>query len=144
MKKKNKKKPVKTIFVQDWGTYPNQTLVCLGAKPKEILAYAKRIKAKPILLKWLTEEVDKSIKESIEKDHLGFFMHNDGRSILWLREFTDNWDFYGVLLHELHHAVFVILGSNKKMEEEIEAQAYQFEYLFQQIRRKIQKVAYRK
>jgi hypothetical protein len=61
----------------------------------------------------------------------------DGRSILWLRHWRENWDDYETLMHETLHLIQFILMEGKSMSKEWEAQAYQQEFLFREIGRKL-------
>lgn len=135
-----KRKPL--IFVQDFGTYTNEMLVLVGVEnKKEVFTYLKRIKAKVDFSKWVLEDFD-SWKERIEeKKQKGLFCWNDEveGTVLLLRPFEDTWEYWEVLLHEIHHAVDYLVKNNL-MEKEIEAQAYLFEYLFRSIRRKLQRI----
>lgn len=69
----------------------------------------------------------------------GYFWHKDGRSVLWVKTWGNHWNEIETLVHELHHAVFTILQENKAMSTEMEALAYQQEYLLRQITRKLNK-----
>jgi hypothetical protein len=61
---------------------------------------------------------------------------NTEKSIIVLRDGKNNWDFFESIMHEVHHAVEEI-SSAKGMIDELEAKAYLFEYLFRNIRRKL-------
>ena len=124
---------MKKIFIQNWGTYQNETLVCIGVNIKEIKYYCMRNKL------IFNNNVLHTLEKNINKTLLGFVLVNDdGTSFLWLKEFKNKWKYYETLMHELHHLVFIIFG-NKLMESEMEAQAYQFEYLFREIRKNLTK-----
>lgn len=118
----------KKIFVQNWGTYQNDTLVCIGVTFEEICKYChKKLFIAP------NPEIEKTIKEGYPAQT---YVNEDHSSILWMRKFKNNWQSFEILLHEIHHLVYNIFGL-KGMEKEKEAQAYQFEYLFHNIRRKL-------
>lgn len=135
-----KRKQKKQYFIQDWGTYSNQTLVVVGMKHEEIVSLMKRLKFdKEGITNFDTEskkedEADKAFAYTCK----GFMWFDDqGRSVLWFREWTNDWDHYDTLLHEIYHGVHHLMHLNKKMVKEEEACAYQMEYLFRSIRRKL-------
>lgn len=135
-KKKTKKKPKPIMFVQDFGTYTNEILVLCGVTDKkELLKYLKKVKAKFEFSKWVLEDFD-GWKKDIEKKHLAQFCFNNEiqGGVLMLRPMEDCWNYWEVLMHEVHHIV-QNLAKQKGMFEELEAQAYLFEYLFKSIRR---------
>ena len=136
------KKIVKCHFIQEWGTYTNQTLICVNLTTDEIIKAAKKEKA----AKWFIDILEKDkedIKKLMDDGARGFFMSNQGASVLWLKKFEDEWEWYEVLMHELHHAVHHILRDNKGMGDELEAQAYQQEFLFREIRHVLRDVFYK-
>lgn len=134
-----KKKLVKLCFIQDWGTFTMQTLVCIGMTYNEIVAEMKKRDLNGIK-DFIKENEDEKDYFDIGNNHQsGMFWHCENRSVLWLEEFKDDWNFYETLMHEVHHAVQCLLADRKSMSEEIEALAYQQEFLFHNIRRTIQK-----
>jgi len=139
-RKQHKAKPYTKIFLQDWGTFKNQTLVAVGVGTKEMAAYMKRIGAKQSSIDVFNN--DKQRLEELMKSSNGFFSTPDDAStgsILWLKSWDESWKDYEVLIHELFHAVYCILGKGRSMMEEQEAMAYQQEFLFGEIRRKLNK-----
>lgn len=131
------KKMRKIIFVQDYGTHTDQLLVCVGVSNKEIIAYCKNKKNKivPEFADWVEKTID---EKTIEKNK-GTFAWNDNMNgtVLHLKKNEDTWDFWETLIHELHHAV-EHFRVKKAMQDEPEALAYQQEYLFRSIRKKLQ------
>jgi hypothetical protein len=125
-------KPI--IFVQDTGVYTDQILVCAGASKKDVIAFNKKKRAIKPFQEWLKNET--SLYQEAEKNE-GIYAQNDDvqGSVLMLRPFEDKWDYWEVLIHELHHAV-EFLAKRKAMQEETEAKAYLQGYLFRSIRRK--------
>lgn len=131
------KKHKKYWFLLDWGTYTNQTFFSVGYSPTEILAIMKKIK-----------RVNKEYVGKIEKDltllnteldrHAAFVWHSGEASIFWVPFFEDTWNFWDIIVHETHHLVRV-MADDKMMLDEEEAQAYQQEYFFRTIRRKLNK-----
>jgi hypothetical protein len=61
---------------------------------------------------------------------------DSGDTMIILGEPTDDWEYWEVLMHEIHHIVFYLTES-KNLDGEMEAQAYLQEYLFRVIRRKL-------
>lgn len=130
-----KPKQKKFAYIQDWGTYGNDTIVAIGMTIPEIVAFLKRKKQG-------TEEQYKELLDNEEnligkmKRTQGFCAVNeDGTSIIWFPDWEDDWHHYEVLLHEICHAVHNILGKYRNMMDEDESRAYQTEYLFHNIRR---------
>jgi len=137
--KKKQRKLEKAIFIQEWGTYTNQTLVAVGSSTDEMLRYLKKNKVNKASIDAFV--ADKQNLESQMQNSLGLFCRpkdGDAGSILWLKNWDkNNWRCYEILIHELFHAVYGILGKDKGMLDEEEALAYQQEYLFGEIRRKL-------
>lgn len=134
-----KKKEI--IFVQEYGTYTNQLLVLVGIEDKKkIFDYLKKVKAEAGFSKWVLEDFD-GWKEDIKKKNMALFCRNDTveGTVLVLRSYEDTWEYWECLMHEIHHIV-QHLAKIKGMFEEVEAQAYLFEFLFRSIRRKLQGV----
>lgn len=137
-----KRIPRAFAFVQEWGCYPEETLVVVGTKdPEDFFHIFKKLKVKAGIaiqtLKWIKEK-----KMGTEGDN-GCFCWVDGpagrMTILYLKEWPKKaaWSNYQTLMHELHHAVNYCLVNCRGMEKEPEAQAYAQEMLFQNIRRKL-------
>ena len=127
------KKRVKKIFVQSTHIYRNDILVCVDATWEDVTKFAK-----PELIKKI-EPYKNLFNEVLLGKQMGYAVNCDGWLFLILPKFKDNWDYWEVLIHELHHIVFY-LSETKMLEKEMEAQAYLFEWLFRQIRRKLQGV----
>src|SRR3990167_1646425 len=150
MKKPVKKKPFTGSFVLDWGTYQDSTLVAVGL-PFDLLEKKYRKLAYPEN-KEVLKENRADIEPLIKEQNKGFFWFKEGdakrqrTSILWLRDWRDDWPHHETLIHEIFHAIIIILGDHRGMiaaqDSEIfyedEAMAYQMEYLFRQCRRKLQ------
>lgn len=138
-----KKKPVRAFaFIQEWGCYPEETLVVVGTKdPEDFFLLFKKLKVKAGIaiqtLKWM-----KANPMGTDSDN-GCFCWVDGpagrMTILYLKEWPKKamWSNYQTLMHELHHAVDYCLVQARGMEKEKEAQAYAQEMLFEHIRRKL-------
>lgn len=138
-------KHVKTrIFVETIDPYESEMLVMVGqTDKKEVYRYLKKIGANVGFTKWVLTDFD-DWKEDMKKKNKGQFCWNDNVGgtgkygvVLLLRAFEDSWDYWGVLIHELHHAV-QRLASQKGFLNEPENQAYLQEHLFRSIRRKLQ------
>ena len=128
-----KEKSFKKIFVQGYGTHTDQILVAVGVSRKEILSYLKKVKARPEYIDFIKKTDDKFFENK------GTFAWNDkvDGTILYLKKYEDLWDFWETLIHELHHAI-EHFRVKKAMQDEPEALAYQQEFLFRAIRRKLQ------
>ena len=135
MKKCKMYKPC--IFTQDYGTYSDEILVVSGiTDKKKVFAYLKKIHALVPFSKWILTDWDE-FQEKLKKNK-GLFCWNTEVSgtVLFLQQCGDAWDFWTTLLHETNHIVFQI-AHRKGMKDEMEAQAYLQEYLFNSIRRKL-------
>ncbi len=125
------------LWIQDWGTYGEQTLVAIGASKKEILSYLKRHCPKSEFLDNVKSEFE------VPKNCDGcFWTHYNPKfrgSILWLQslEFTPH--SLGVLAHEICHAVRRLLIEERNMVNEVEAICYQTEYLTKNILKEAQR-----
>lgn len=132
------KKAYKTIFIQDWGTYGDETVVAVGTTIDEVVQYLKKHKASQGSIKSMEEDA-KELSETM-KCSKGFFAKpNDTTvgSFLWTRDWDNSWEHSEVLVHELFHAVYNTLGKGRSMMDEQESMAYQQEFLFRAIRRKL-------
>lgn len=122
----------KFAFMQDWGTYSNQTLVVVGMNKKEIVKHLKKIKApKDAIASFLV----------VEESHFheaAFVWSNFGRTVLWLPSWQHTAKNEETLVHEVHHLIFDVMNS-KGMADEPEALAYQMEFLFKNIRKNLWK-----
>lgn len=133
-----KKRFKNLMFVQTCGTYTDEILVIVGEfKKTEVFKYLKKVKAKVDYSKWVLNDYDEWLRV-IKEEAKGLFCFNDKVSgtVLMLRKPEDTWEYWEVIMHEVHHIVQKLSKKNK-MFEEAEAQAYLFEYLFRQLRRKI-------
>lgn len=140
IKAKLPKKPLKKIFFQEWGTYKDQTLVAVGVNMAEILSFLKKKKVDKESIKAM-ESWSKDYSQTMANSN-GFFCQPSPNlgNILWLKKWdTDDWGCYEVLVHELFHAVYNVMGKSRGMMDEQESMAYQQEHLFNEIRRKLNK-----
>ncbi len=130
------KKPL--IYVMDCGTYNDQMLVSIGANREQIVKYLKKTKCKKEAIAFVQN--DEIPFEEIGGAKKGFFaVHPEsGFCGIFLSPFLDEWEWYETLLHETHHVTNVLLTKSKNMSDEVEAIAYQQEFLFRSIRRKAQ------
>jgi hypothetical protein len=126
-------------FILNWGTYPQDTLVLIGTPHREWLKVAKIYSKKKDLLSWVEQEAMSEDISPIFKTSKGMFIYSPDHSysMLWLAEWDSEWVNYETLMHELHHAVHLMLGKKRGMADETEALAYQQEFLFRQARRKL-------
>src|SRR3990167_2000029 len=134
--RKSSKKAI--IFQQIMGDIFGDTMtICVGANHKEILAFAKKHSYKKELFDYLKENSEDF--DLILSNDKGRFIYNSKVRCLFLvlEHYEDKWDFWENCLHELHHAIFRF-AKIKSFQEETELQARLFEYLFNEIRRKLQ------
>ncbi len=116
---------MKKAFEIDWGTYPIKMHVCVGMDSKEIKEYAEGIMSK--------REFKRLEKDFFDIDsYEGFYMRLEGLNLLYLERWGRHED-SKTLIHELHHAVHIHLHNDRHMTNEIEALAYQMEYLYDQV-----------
>lgn len=137
------KKSIKKIFIQDMGIFTNEILVCVGVNQKEMLGFAKNKKNKlgKEAIKWLERDSGKLFK--LLDENSGVSAWNDGKFILVLKEWKYDWDWLSVLLHEVHHIVEQ-MAEYKMFEKEKECKAYLMEYLFKNIRKKLEETKKKK
>ena len=116
--------------------YSYDIVVGIGVTKKEIVAYSKKQKLKKEFTKWVEE--DTRIYEVLnEQDGIFAYNSNAPGGLLMLKEFTDEWKSWELLIHEISHIVQYMM-TQKLMEGEDEARAYLTEWLFRSIRRKLQ------
>lgn len=135
----NKKPPYPRIFLLSHGTYANETIVAIGAAMPEVIRYAKRIGAKKDAVAWLETCHKEDLENHTTPSESGYIREAPagGYTLMWLKPFEDCWEFWETLIHELSHLVDFVLSDQKRMAKETEARAYQIEYLFRQVRRKL-------
>ena len=124
------KKSIKFHYVQDWGTYSNQTLVCVAMSKKEIGKVLKRLNPK------MSDDF-LSAQISDDGNSTGYVYHLKGKTVLFLQEPPSEWRHWETLVHETYHLVSLVF-SDKSMNDEEEASAYQQQFLFRAIRRRLQ------
>lgn len=137
-KKVKPKKPlVKQYFLQPTYQWRKDIFVCTGLSAKQMLAKIKTYKPKQWIIdhavakqeQWKTAIDSGCAFVSCEPTHHAFFVR--------LREYEDTWEFWETLLHELNHLVDM-MGENQNFNDETEAKAYLQEFLFKEIRQKLQ------
>ena len=126
------KKQKKLIYVQDWGTYQSETIVAIGVTYKELEEWVAKNGSK----KFREAYEGNGMEDAIESNCDGLMWHNTGYSILWMKEFSDSWDWNDTLMHECLHLIQYCFIATRGFEGEYEAQAYQQEYLVRSIRQK--------
>lgn len=135
------KLPKELIFAQGFGIYSDQMLVIAGVTDKQkVFRYLKKAKANAEFSKWILTDFDE-YREKIAKENKALFCWNtevNGVALI-LRQPEDTWEYWETLLHEIHH-VTLYIAKKKCFLEELENQAYLFEFLFHNIRRKLQGV----
>lgn len=126
----------KFYFVQEWGTYSNETLVVVGMTKDEILALLKRKKYNKDIVNRFTSH-GPSLECFSTKAAFVWAPPQFGATLLYFPEWRFDWDHIETLVHEINHLLFFVLGQKKGMSDETEAMAYQNEFLFREIRRKL-------
>ncbi len=130
------KKP--KIFIQQCGSYTNEVLVICGASKNETFLFLKKVRAIKAFAKWVLEDYDEW-HEKLKKNTSGMFCYNDKVMgyVMVLRPHKDNWNYWETLMHEVHHLV-LHTAKMKGFLEEPENNAYLFDFLFRNLRRKLQ------
>jgi hypothetical protein len=130
---KKTKQPFSAIFFQQWETFTNETLVCVGVSKEEILQFMKRSKVKDDL-------IDLFNKVGPQPGVSGFVWtpKNTGCTLLWLDSFNGRERDMFTLIHETNHLIYDI-SRDKGYVNEPELQAHQQEFLFKQIWHELQK-----
>jgi hypothetical protein len=125
-----KKPKFNTIFIQDWGTFSNETLVCVNRDKAQILRYMRQTRIKPELIELF--------EAKSETDAAAFVWtpSRTGCTLLWLREWVGDSEDLDTLVHETNHLVYDI-SRDKGFKDEAEIQAYQQAYLFSGILEKL-------
>lgn len=132
-----------TIFVQDCGPWRQEFFVAINATRTQVLGWAKKNKIAPDII----EELEDKKNEHWNDLSLGSvrtlaqFCWDDTThiGILYMRDYQDVWEYWETLIHELHHVVSRIM-KNKGTHDDLEPGAYLQEWLFRQIRHKLQGV----
>jgi len=132
-----KPKIKKLLYIQDGGTYSNEVLVTVGTTADDIIKYVTRNGFK--FSANFADSLQASFTNEERVKASGLTMFDEGRAILWLPEWRKDWEHFETLLHECWHLVHRTLLVNKCMKMEDEAQAYQLEYWFHNIRLKLEK-----
>lgn len=134
------KKSKKFAFVQGWGTYSNETLVVVGMGAEEIIHYVHKNDFS--FSSDFAEQLRQSFKDDEDGPPSGRCVFDEGRSMLWLPSWKDDWENWETLMHEIVHLIHRVLCINKFMSKEDEAQAYQMEYLFRNLRTELHRRTY--
>ncbi|MGA2886348.1 MAG: hypothetical protein ABSE80_14600 [Halobacteriota archaeon] len=128
------KKIFNAIFFQSWGTFTNETLICVAVTKKEILCFMKRNGVKPDLIERFERKADpSSTAAAFTWTPPGF-----GVTILWMNSWVGDDEDLNTLVHETNHLLYDI-SRDKGFTNEPEVQAYQQEYLFKNIRKELER-----
>jgi hypothetical protein len=127
---KSLKPKFNTIFIQDWGTFSNETLVCVNRDKAQILRYMRQTRVKPELIERF------EAKPESDAEAFVWSPSDMGCTMLWLREWAGDLEDLNTLVHETNHLVFDI-SRDKGFKEEAEIQAYQQAYLFSGVLEKL-------
>jgi hypothetical protein len=134
MKKPKSKTPTfKTIFFQKWGTFSNETMICIAMQRPEIISFMKRAKVKK-------ELIEKFEKIGPKPGAAAFVWTPPGTgcTLLWMGGFANDDEDIFDLVHETNHLVFDI-ARDKGFRDEAEINAYQQEFLFKNILKELRK-----
>lgn len=140
-----KKKRTKYWYLQDWGTYTTQIPVFVGYTPTEICEVLKRQKDfnKDAVASFCNDLDDTSnVFKTVQG---GIWTSGNGYSLLYLPKYTGRLSDIATLVHECFHLVINQLGRHKlfinhsTQSIEEEAMAYQQEFLWQAIQRRLDK-----
>lgn len=118
------KKPL--IFLQDWGTYPFETMVVVGGTIKDIENF---FKVKKFDFK---EDLQNSLQKTIASVAVTVFDEVDKTTLVWFKKNSIN--NMGIVTHEVLHLVNYVFKFLIITEEEVFA--YQMEYLVNNILKK--------
>lgn len=134
--KGKKIRPAKQGWTQSTHQWNKDIFVCTGYSAKEIVGAIKKQKA----VKWMVEFVEKEQTgwQKLIDANCAFVSAEEKHCamVLRLRAFTDSWDFWETLIHEISHVVDM-MAENQAFEKETEARAYLAEHLFHEIRRRL-------
>lgn len=115
------KKPI--IFLQEWGTYPFDTIIAIGGTIEDIENFFKIKKFK------FKDELREKLNESLSSYAFTFFDEKDHTTLVWFKK--DSFKNIGVVAHEIFHLVnyvFTFIGVSGE-----ETFAYQMQYLINNI-----------
>lgn len=132
-----KKQPVKQVWIQQTHQWRKDILVCTGFSAKEILQKIKSYKSAKWFVDWAAlKQLD--WQKAVDMD-CAFVSQEPTHDafVIRLRAFEDTWKFWETLIHELSHLVDR-MAEAQVFERETEARAYLLEYLFKEIRQKLQ------
>ena len=124
---KKTKKPI--IFLQEWGTYPFDTIIAIGGTIEDIENFFKIKKFK------FKDELREKLNKSLSSYAATFFDEEDRTTLVWFKR--DSINNMGIIAHELVHLVNYIFKFIGIPDEE--AFAYQMQYLMDKI---LQRVKY--
>lgn len=119
---------MKKVFLLKWGSYAEETIFCFGgASKKRILKELRKMGA----CKRFIREFKAGFV--INKQVAGLFWEASKGNVIWIGSGDVTIPTIGTIAHEVHHAVHFRLDQHRSMENESEAQAYQFEFLLKAI-----------
>lgn len=136
--KKKKKSKTPHYFILDWGMWGQETLVCVGIHAEEVQKILEKINKNGNVTVWFKQFGFDVYKKSEQEKKKGIiFFTNKIEAIvpiLRLADWKEDWIHYGILMHELVHAID-FMSEHGGWEKEMEARATTFEYLFCNARR---------
>jgi len=129
-----KTKSIKKIFTIKSGTYPFDVLVGIGVSKKQLRNYIeKRFDLCEEEIKAIDFNEENGIQEARTIQLAG------GQLVFWMKEFHMTSFHLGLLVHETHHMTQFLFDSIglEYANESQEAWAYQHQYFFEQIMKKL-------
>ena len=130
------KKKKYQVFTQPVDIYRHDILVCVGATYDQARGTISKRDKK---FRDFLEEYKFCFDKILSGKQLGYTLYEKetGHMVLIIKKYENNWVYWETLIHELNHIVYD-LAVMKSFTDETEAQAYLQEFLFHEIRRKIQ------
>lgn len=115
------KKPI--IFLQEWGTYPFDTIIAIGGTIEDIENFFKIKKFK------FKDDLREKLNKSLSSYAATFFDEKDHTTLVWFKR--DSFKNMGIVAHEIFHLVNYVFSFIGISEEE--TFAYQMQYLINNI-----------
>lgn len=128
---KKVKPQFKYCYVQSWGTYANQTFVVVNMTKAEIVSAMKKRRLD-------AEAIDAFARIASKFGGDALVWTYDGKTLLWFRGWNNGLEDLGNLTHETNHLIYDVLVKDKGFKDEPEAMAYQQEFLFMAIAKKLE------
>jgi hypothetical protein len=122
-------------FIQDWGTYDNQTMVLVGYNLDQIIVAVEKAKWDRMTIILKSQKNDPG--SWFNKSTSGLSWVCGTKSLLMFKDWKNDTKHLGCFTHELYHLIFQHMHKQRTMAMENEACAYQISYLFRNIKDKL-------